>query len=117
MGHARVSVCDVQEAYQRSVPVLVQKHRHEEGLLRCGIASPTSCLGVGEYRVDGPSQGVQYEGGQNGVHPRGYAHGPVTAGRLNGARLVDHGYSGLQPVVQHVAAFPHMAHRYVKVPL
>ena len=61
MGHAGVSLCDVQEAQQRSVPVLVQKHQHAEGLLQCGIASPTSCLGVGECRVDGLSQGVQYE--------------------------------------------------------
>ena len=57
------------------------------------------------------------EAGQNGAHPRGYIVGPVTTGRLRGATLVDHGYSGLQPVVQYVAAFPHVAHRYVKVPL
>ena len=59
----------------------------------------------------------EYEAGQNGVHPRGYADGPVTAGRLRGARPVDHGYSDLHPVVWQVATFPHMAHCYVKVPL
>ena len=43
--------------------------------------------------------------------------GRFTAGRLKGARLVDHGNSGLHPMVWHVAAFPHMVHRYVKAPL
>ena len=72
---------------------------------------------VGECRGDGPSYGVQYEAGHNGVHGRGYADGPIAAGRPMGARVVDHGYFGLQPVVRHVAVFPHTAHRSVKVPL